>query len=243
MQVTKRSWDAYLTDLDRQVFQAAGYGRQMGLGKRPALFIIDVHYNFVGEQPEPILEAVRKYRTSTGERGWAAIHHIVPLLEFFRKKNWPVVYTVSERRADLLDSGVQTQKSHRGQEKTIVENTRATEVVTEVAPQPADLLISKRKPSAFFGTPLMSHLNFMDIDTLVITGCTTSGCVRATAVDSYAYNFHTVVVEDGVFDRFESSHAINLFDLNAKYADVMNSQALIDALANVPPRPVTGSWS
>ena len=242
MDTKKRPWDDFITDLDRQVFEAAGYGKKLGLGRRPALFIIDVHYNFVGEKPEPILEAVKKFRTSTGERGWAAVHQTVPLLEFVRSKNWPVLYTVSERRADLLDSGIQTGKSHRGQEKSIVEGTRATEIVEELAHQPPDLLISKRKPSAFFGTPLMSHLNFLDVDTLIITGCTTSGCVRATTVDAYAYNLRTVVVEDCVFDRFESSHAINLFDLNAKYADVIPLDELIPLLRDIPARPESGKW-
>lgn len=218
--MSKRPWDDFVTDLDRQVFEAAGYGRRVGFGTRPALFLIDVHYNFVGDEPEPILESIAKYRTSCGSRGWDCVYRIQELLKPAREKNVPIFYTVSERRPDLLDSGIQVMKSHRGREKTVVAGTHATEVVAEVAPQPEDMLISKRKPSAFFGTPLMSHLNFLDVDTVIITGCTTSGCIRATAVDAYAYNFRTVVVEDGVFDRFESSHAINLWDLNAKYADV-----------------------
>jgi maleamate amidohydrolase len=216
----RRPWDDFVTDLDRQVFEAAGYGRHVGFGTRPALFIIDVHYNFVGDEPAPILESIKQYRTSCGARGWDCVFRIQELLVPAREKNVPIFYTVSERRADLLDSGIQVLKSHRGQEKTVVSGTHATEIVAEVAPRPEDMLISKRKPSAFFGTPLMSHLNFLDIDTVIVTGSTTSGCIRATAVDAYAYNFRTVVVEDGVFDRFESSHAINLWDLNAKYADV-----------------------
>ena len=86
---------------------------------------------------------------------------------------------------------------------------------------PQDLRIAKRKPSCFFGTIFMSHLNFLDIDTLIMTGCTTSGCLRATAVDAYSFNFKVVIPEECAFDRFEASHAINLFDLNCKYADVV----------------------
>jgi nicotinamidase-related amidase len=232
----QRPWDAYVSPLDQEVFAAAGYGKQLGLGTRPALFLIDLHYNFVGEQPMPILEAVKEYRTSCGERGWDAIARTVPLLEMFRRKGWSVAYTVSERRADMLDSGIQTGKSYRGHERSAEQNTRATEIVAPLKPMPQDLLISKRKPSAFFGTPLMSHLNFLDIDTLVIVGCTTSGCVRSTAVDAYAYNFKTVVVEDCVFDRFESSHAMALFDLNAKYANVTRAEDLMRDLETLPAR-------
>jgi nicotinamidase-related amidase len=231
-----RIWDAFTTERDRLVFEAAGYGRRIGFGSRPALFVIDVQYNFVGDTPEPILQSIRKYRTSCGLEGWDCVHRIQELLQEARAQNLPVFYTVSERRADLLDSGIQVGKSHRGTEKTSVVGSRATLTVEEVAPRPEDILISKRKPSAFFGTPLMSHLNFLDVDTLIVTGCTTSGCVRATAVDAYAYNFRTVVVEDCVFDRFQSSHAIALWDLNAKYADVLPMEEVKAYLQSLPTR-------
>ena len=221
MSERQHPWDSFITERDRQVFQAAGYGKRIGFGTRPAIIVIDVQYNFVGDRPEPILDSIKKYRTSCGSEGWNCVHKIAELLLVARSKQLPLFYTVSERRADLLDSGIQVAKSHRGTESTSVAGSRATETVEEVAPRPEDILLSKRKPSAFFGTPLMSHLNFLDVDTLIVTGCTTSGCVRATTVDAYAYNFHTVVVEDCVFDRFQSSHAINLWDLNAKYADVL----------------------
>ena len=232
----KRVWEDFITERDRQVFEAAGYGKRVGFGSRPALFVIDVHYNFVGDEPEPILESVEKYRTSCGTEGWDCVYKIQELLEVAREKNVPLFYTVSERRPDLLDSGIQVRKSHRGKEKTVLAGTHATQIVEVVAPRSQDMLISKRKPSAFFGTPLMSHLNFLDVDTVILTGCTTSGCVRATAVDAYAYNFHTVVVEDCVFDRFQSSHAINLWDLNAKYADVLHMEEIKTYLQGLPVR-------
>ncbi len=98
------------------------------------------------------------------------------------------------------------------------------------------MLIGKRKPSAFFGTLFMSHLNFFDIDTLILTGCTTSGCLRATAVDAYSYNFKTIIPEEASFDRFQASHAINLFDLNCKYADVIPTQEVAAYLQALPER-------
>jgi len=88
----------------------------------------------------------------------------------------------------------------------------------------------------------MSHLNFFDVDTLILTGCTTSGCLRATAVDAYSYNFKVVVPEETAFDRFEASHAINLFDLNCKYADVIPTDEVAAYLRGLPVRelPVAG---
>lgn len=239
--MTKRIWDDYLTERDRRVFESAGYGKHVGFGTRPALFIIDVQYNFCGDEPQPILEAVKKYRTACGEEAWQAVPYIERLMKICREKNLPIFYSVSERRPDMLDSGVQIGKSHRGNEKTSQEGTHATQTVDSLKPRPEDFLIGKRKPSAFFGTPFMSHLNFLDIDTLIITGCTTSGCVRATAVDAFSYNFKVTIPEETTFDRFQSSHAMNLFDLNCKYADVVPTSDVARYLEGLPTRePLPG---
>ena len=234
--MTKRVWDDYLTERDRKVYDTAGYGKRGGFGTRPALFIIDVQYNFCGDRPEDILEGLKQYRTHCGREGWEAVRHIEPLLQLAREKNFPVFYTESARRSDLLDSGVQVGKSHRGTEKTVLEGTHATRTVEPLAPRDADLRIAKRKPSCFFGTIFMSHLNFLDVDTLIMTGCTTSGCLRATAVDAYSYNFKVVIPEECAFDRFEASHAINLFDLNCKYADVVPVAEVADYMTGLPVR-------
>lgn len=237
MAAGKRIWDDFLTKRDRQVLAAAGYGKRGGFGTRPALFIIDVQYNFCGDKPEDILEGLKQYRTHCGQEAWDAVRHIEPLLHLARERNLPVFYTESARRADLLDSGVQVGKNHRGGEKTVLEGTHATETVASLAPQPHDIRIAKRKPSSFFGTMFMSHLNFLDVDTLILTGCTTSGCLRATAVDAYSYNFKVVIPEETAFDRFQSSHAINLFDLNCKYADVIPMREVADYLRSLAARP------
>lgn len=223
MNQNKRIWDKFLTERDKAVYEKAGYGKRGGFGKRPALFIIDVQYNFCGETPEDILEGLNKYRTHCGKEAWDAISHIIPLLELAREKKIPVFYTESNRRPDLLDSGVQVGKNHRGGEKTVLAGTRDTQTIQEIAPQPQDILISKQKPSCFFGTTFMSQLNFLDVDTLILVGGTTSGCLRATTVDAYSYNFKVIIPEQATFDRFESSHAMSLFDVNCKYADVIDS--------------------
>lgn len=235
--MTKRVWDDYLTPLDKQVYAKAGYGKRGGFGTRPALFVIDVQYNFCGDEPgQPILEGLDHYRTHCGEAGWNAVPYIERLVRIARARNVPIFYTESERRPDMLDSGVQVGKNHRGHEKTSIAGTHATRTVAPLAPQPRDILIGKRKPSAFFGTMFMSHLNFLDIDTLIMTGCTTSGCLRATAVDAYSYNFKSVIPEETAFDRFEASRAINLFDLNCKYADVIPTDEVEAYLESLPVR-------
>ena len=237
--MTKRIWDNFLTERDKEVYAAAGYGKRGGFGTRPALIVIDVQYNFVGDEPKPILEAIKDYRTACGLEGWQAVPYIRSLVESCREKGFPIFYTVSDRRPDLLDSGVQVGKNYRGTEKSIVRGTHATDIVAEVAPRPQDILIHKVKPSAFFATPLMSHLNFLDIDTLIITGCTTSGCVRATTVDAYSYNFKAILPEGCIFDRGQASHAINLFDLSSKYADVIATEEVLNYLEGLPARQAT----
>lgn len=235
--MTQRVWDKFLTDKDKKIFQLAGYGKRGGFGTRPALFVIDVQYNFCGDAPgETQEEGIKKYRTHCGEAGWKAVPHIERLLKLAREKNLPVFYTQSERRPDMADSGIQVGKNHRGKEKTSQEGTHATQTVAQLKPEPKDILIGKRKPSAFFGTLFMSELNFLDVDTLIITGCTTSGCLRATTVDAYSYNFKVVIPEETAFDRFEASHAINLFDLNCKYADVIPVDEVADYIEGLPLR-------
>jgi nicotinamidase-related amidase len=99
---------------------------------------------------------------------------------------------------------------------------RRLEIIDEVAPLPGEVFLRKTAPSAFFGTPLMAQLNYLGIDTLLVTGESVSGCVRATVVDAASYRFKVQVVEECVFDRHEACRAINLFDMNQKYADVIN---------------------
>ena len=232
-----RIWDAFLTDQDRLVYVAAGYGRRGGFGTRPALFLIDIHYNFLGDEPLPILEAIKQYRTACGERGWAVVRRLEKLLPTARERRVPIFYTVAERRADLRDGGAYLYKNYRAADGVNVAGTRGTQIVETLTPRPEDHLISKRKPSAFFGTDLMSLLNGLDVDTVVLSGCTTSGCIRATAVDAFSYNFRVAVIEDCTFDRGEASHAMNLFDLNAKYADVVGATDVQEYFRALPASP------
>jgi nicotinamidase-related amidase len=221
-----RVWDRYLTDLDREVYAKAGFGHRAGFGTRPAILIIDVQYRTCGEKPRPILEAVDEYKTSCGESGWAVVAVIEKLLSKTRALNIPVLYPVVERK-DRFDTGRWKDKVPSIADKPSYMGSRGTEIIESIAPRPGDVVVSKRYASAFFGTPLMTYLNDLDRDTVIVTGATTSGCVRATVADAFSYGFKVVVVEDGVFDRGEVSHAINLFDMDQKYADVLPSEKII----------------
>ena len=226
-------WEKYLTELDRQVYAAAGFGSRAGFGTRPAILIIDVQYRTCGETPKPILEAVKEFKTSCGEAGWAAVRVIEKLLAAGRPRGVPVLYPVVERK-DRFDTGRWKDKVPSIADAPSYIGNRGTEVIESIAPEPGDVVVSKRYASAFFGTPLMTYLNDLDCDTVIVTGATTSGCVRATVADAFSYGFKVVVVKEGVFDRGEVSHAINLFDMDQKYADVLPSEKVLEYLELLP---------
>jgi maleamate amidohydrolase len=214
----KRPWDGVITPEDIQVYEKAGFGRKGGLGSRPGIVIIDVQYRTVGLEPAPILEAMeRYYPTACGEDGWRAVQHMARLLEKARPLSIPVFYPYVSPK-EQYDAGRLGSKV-----PTIMQvDQKGYEFVPGCEPHPGDVLIPKKHPSAFFGTPMASYLIDKGVDTLLVCGCTTSGCVRATVADAFAYNFKVAVIEECVYDRGKVSHAVNLFDIQSKYADVIS---------------------
>jgi nicotinamidase-related amidase len=228
-------WDDVLTPRDKEVFALSGYGKRAGFGQRPALLVIDVNYNFVGDKPEPILESVKRFRNSCGAEGWEGVRRIGELLSEARKKHLPTFYTTAEEnRSNAITIGGWQAKSSRTTEDMTAAWEKTNEIVAEIAPQKGDIIVHKQKPSAFFGTPLMSMLNQVHADSILVTGTTTSGCVRASVIDAFSYNLKVSVVEECVFDRGQASHKINLFDMAMKYADVIPLKEAIDYIRGLP---------
>ena len=218
-----RGWDAFLTEHDKQIFAKAGYGGRQGFGSRPVLLVVDVNRNFCGDNSQPILESLEKWRASCGEVAWDAIPHIRRLIDACRSRSLPIIYiTMVDLRDDGWDRGRFGDKNRRGGEDRAVHRDDANEIVPELAPTPQDIVIRKFKPSAFHATMLNGFLADLQADSLIVVGTTTSGCVRATVVDAFSHNYRVSVVEQGTFDRGEASHWINLFDMHQKYADVVD---------------------
>ena len=212
-------------------YDLAGFGKPVGLGARPALLIIDVQYRTVGTTPAPFEEAVQEFPTSCGEVGWQAVEHIARLVETFRAKGWPILYPhVAPKQS--YDAGRLGAKVPGIMDIP----AKGYEFVAEVAPAEGDVLVPKRHPSAFFGTPLTSYLVETGADSLVVTGCTTSGCVRSSVADAFSYNFRVSVPADAVYDRSPVVHEVNLFDMAQKYADVTTTDSLLTALRKLPAR-------
>lgn len=221
-----KPWDGIISEEEQRAYQAAGFGRPSGIGRRPALLIIDVQYRTIGTSPKPFWESIKEYPTSCGEIGWNAMKKIAVLLAEFRRNRWPVLYPHVAPKNKATDSGRLAEKV-----PAIMDiPERGYQFPPEIAPREGDVLLPKKHPSAFFATPLVSHLIDLGADTLVVTGCTTSGCVRGSVVDGFAYNFRCVVPHDAVYDRSATSHAVNLFDMASKYADVATTAEVLAML-------------
>lgn len=228
-----RWWQERIPPEDRAVYEAAGYGRRGMRGTNPAILVIDVTYGFIGGEPLPILDSIARYPNSCGQRGWDAMAQVAQLLDTARRASLPIYYTAGVTDHAVRHAGRWREKHPR----TLEQPEDAQMIPDEIAPQEGDVVIRKTKPSVFYGTPLLSSLVDRRVDTVVVTGCTTSGCVRATVVDAFSNGFATLVVEDGVFDRGELSHAVNLFDMDQKYADVITIDEALTYLAGVGGTP------
>lgn len=238
-QKTERIWDKFLTERDKQVFSDSGYGARAGFGKKPALLIIDVNYNFCGDKSEPILESIKRYRNSCGEDAWDAIPHIQKLIAAARNNNLPIIYSTGTQRSDSWDRGGWAWKNARVSEdaappKNRENNREGNDIIDEISPEPQDIIIKKLKPSVFHGTNMMGFVNDLGADSLIMAGTTTSGCVRATVLDAFSLNLRVTLAEDACFDRSQASHAINLCDINAKYADVIATDEIVDYFNDLP---------
>lgn len=220
-----RIWDGIISEEEQRAYAAAGFGKPTGLGKRPALLIIDVQYRTVGTTPQPFWDSIKEFPTSCGQVGWDAVANIKRLVTMFRAKGWPIMYPHVAPK-EKFDQGRLADKVPALMGVT----AKGYEFVPDIAPEPGDILLPKKHPSAFFGTPLVSYLVDAGADSLVVTGCTTSGCVRGSVVDGFAYNFRVTVPEDAVYDRSATSHAVNLFDMASKYADVLSTDDTLRAL-------------
>ena len=213
--------------------QMTGYGemvsrRPQSLGARPALVVVDVVRSFLSARGKTMEEAVAEFPTSCGPVAWQAVPHISAVIEAARRAGAPVIYTTAAPGSAEPYGG--TVKGELARMNNPMDWPRAQEIPDEIAPKPGELVIAKAKASAFFCTALLAYLHRQRVDSVIVTGCTTGGCVRATVVDSFSWGYPTFVVEEACFDRARLSHGVNLFEMNAKYADVVSVDAMVGLL-------------
>jgi nicotinamidase-related amidase len=205
---------------DEELFRERGFGIKLGFGERPALLVIDMLKGFTDASMPLGANLDREIEA----------HH--PLLDVAHERGIPVIFsTVIYNDHDLKDAGLWAVKMKGS--LTLKAGTPAVEIDSRLDMRPTDSLLVKKYASCFFGTDLVSRLMNLHADTLIITGCTTSGCVRATAVDAVQNGFRPMVVREAVGDRSKAAHDQSLFDLNAKYADVVSLDETLQYLKTV----------
>jgi maleamate amidohydrolase len=203
------------------------YERPVGVGAGPAaLLAIDLYELAYEGGARPVAELHRTYPSACGEHAYAAIEPTKRLFAAARSARLPVFYSTQDTRADSKPGLVTATRRQR-----IKTAPELYAIRPEFRPHPGDVVITKQRASAFYGTPLAAHLTQLGIRTAIVCGESTSGCVRATAVDAYSHGFHVVLVEECCFDRSALSHKVNLFDLHHKYADVLHLETVLAELA------------
>lgn len=199
---------------------AGVFDTSTGYGNRPAVLVIDF-INAYTTEGAPFF----------GQGVVDAVAHSVPLLDTAREARVPVIYTKVLYHPSGMDGGLFVKKVPAL--RMLVEGEPLAEIDPKITPQPDDLVIVKNYPSPFFGTSLNSTLMGLGIDTLILTGCSTSGCVRAAAIDAIQYGYRVVVPRECVGDRHDAPHDANLFDINAKYGDVVATADVIEYLGRI----------
>ncbi len=225
-------WDGFIPDDDLERYRQAGYGtleRPIAAGTRPCVIVVDMTRAFVDSA----------YPTGHSETGWPAVHANVRLLDSARAQGVPVFFTKMYEDPSHVPFPAEKGRWKTTKRKPVDPSLPPGDVIVdELTPRPGEIVIHKHhKPSGFFGTELGAVLMYEGVDTAIITGMTTSGCVRATVVDAFSWNLHVVIPFECVADRSQISNRVNLLDLHMKYADVATLDDTIAYLKSSPARP------
>ncbi len=202
----------------KAIYERAGLAHRMGFGKRPALVAVDMQIGFTAPEKSPLAGNL--------DGQVAAINKLIAA---GRPKGVPIIFTVvGYEPINQADGGLWVEKVPTLRHLKL--GSELVELDPRLERKPEDIVIIKQYASAFFGTHLTPTLIARGIDTLIVTGCTTSGCVRATAVDALQYGFRPILPIEGVGDRAQEPHEANLFDISSKYGDVMPVEEVLDYL-------------
>jgi maleamate amidohydrolase len=209
----------------------ASYHRKVFVGPAPALLAIDLYEVVYAGGSHPPEQLAKTHPSSCGQYAHAAIEPTKRLFAAARAAGLPVFYSTGDTRSESRPTFVTATKRNRPPV-----NPANYAIRPEFKPQPNDVVITKQRASVFFGTPLIAHLTQLGVQTLIVCGESTSGCVRASAVDAFSHGFHVVLVEECCFDRSILSHKVNLFDMHHKYTDVMHIDDVVAHLAGMKAR-------
>lgn len=209
-------WKDLIGEDELKAYEKAGFGRRIGFGKHPAILNVDMTYMFVDA----------KYSQTYGDMS-PMLKAVTKLTRAAREARVPLFYSRRDDRNHHLRRGIWNQKLGTATTKEYTVDKRVDKWPPGIAPRPEDVVIYKNKPSPFFGTPLASFLTYAGVDTLIVVGISTSGCVRAAVEDSFSYNYRTIVPEECVGDRCRFAQRANLFDMDMKFADVVSLEEVL----------------
>ena len=220
----------YIPDLippdERARYTKGNMGQRAGSGERPAVLVVDMTRAFTED----------RFPLGSSKAGGPCIQAIRRLLDVARPLGLPVLYTRYDPFPTDAEWGRWLDKGSGAEPNSLLRGREAHEIADLLEPQPGDVVVTKSKPSAFFGTQMASLLTYFRVDTTIVTGMVTSGCIRATVVDAFSHNYRVVVPIECVADRSETSHQMNLFDMDMKYADVLPLAEVLETLRSRPSR-------
>jgi maleamate amidohydrolase len=218
------SIEQWAGDETRALYRDRGIGSRVGFGTSPAVLVIDMSRAFtdpatrVGSEQGETVKAIGRVLAAARERG-----------------DVPMFFTTMAFEPGGLDAGMWGRKIPALLDLR-TDDPAAMEVDPRIAPGKGEIVLNKKFASAFFGTPLASLLGTRGVDTVILTGCSTSGCIRATAVDAVSYGYRVVVPEECVADRVPEPHRANLFDIQSKYGDVVGVDDVLAYLRDGEPQ-------
>lgn len=212
-------WRGFIPDAELATFEKGAFGQRLGIGERAALLNIDTTRMFVDPAYPQCGGAIPEVLAT-----------IARLTGAFRELGLPIYYSRRDDRSQPARRGMWNLKLGNADTFVYSKDARGDDWLPEYAPRPEDVIIYKNKPSAFFGTNLEAWLRYDRVDTVIVVGVSTSGCVRQTAVDAFSHNFRVTVVEDACADRSPTAHRANLFDLDMKFADVEFAATILGEL-------------
>lgn len=212
-------WDVFPKE-EIEAYLKGRHGERMGFGSRPCVVVVDMTYAFI----DP------RYILTQGDSGWGAVKHSQVLLAESRKKGVPIIYTRPTPRVLVDPAAGSISRKRISAMREVLTDPKSNEIVSEIAPQEGEQVIERSCASAFFGTDLVKVLNYRGIDTVIVIGASTSGCVRATVIDAASYNYYVIVPVECVSDRSELSHKVNLAEMDMKYADVVEIDEVLNYL-------------
>ena len=213
-------WRGYVPDAELETYRKGGFAQRIGMGDRVALLNIDTTYMFV----DPSYSMCGRDMSDVTDA-------IISLTSLFRRLDLPIYYSRRDDRSHPTYRGAWNYKLAEPDAFQYARDPRADQWPEPYAPRPVDRIILKNKPSCFFQTPLDSFLRYDRVDTLVVCGISTSGCVRAGAADAFSHNFRTIVVEEACGDRSPQAHRANLFDLDMKFCDVESLEYVLEQVS------------